>query len=421
MKPISIFFTVLILSILFISVSFAQDDVSAELIPEAINARIAQYRMGDIIIETKPGAEVKIEQIRHEFLFGTAIPNSLAENSSNPMSPEDRKMYLKILKENFNYAVHENALKWYDCEVKKDSVDYSVADRIWEMCNELNIPMRGHCIFWAKEKYAMDWQKKLNYDELHRKVLSRAMDVTRHFKGRITEFDLNNEMINGDFFRRRFGYGIINEMALAAKVGNPDVKLCVNDYEVLVEGDVNDESYITQIQNLLDDGVPIEGIGCQAHTITSDEVDSTGIAATTPEHFQGTLDKLAKFNLPIKITECLFTADKEEDIAKELRKYFPICFAHPSVEAILMWGFWEGDHWKPHTAMWKTDWKATPQALAYRDLVFNQWWTQISDKADKNGKFKAHAFYGDYVISSSGKTKNVTLSKKDKFVKVTFK
>jgi hypothetical protein len=245
-KPISIFFTVLILSILFVSASFTQDDVSAELTPEAINARIAAYRMGDIIIETKPDAEIKIEQIRHEFLFGTAIPNSLAENSSNPMSPEDRKMYLKILKENFNYAVHENALKWYDCEVKKDSVDYSVADRIWEMCNELNIPMRGHCIFWAKEKYAMDWQKKLNYDELHRKVLSRAMDVTRHFKGRITEFDLNNEMINGDFFRRRFGYGIINEMALAAKVGNPDVKLCVNDYEVLVEGDVNDESYITQ-------------------------------------------------------------------------------------------------------------------------------------------------------------------------------
>jgi hypothetical protein len=78
MKPKSIFFTFLILSILFISVSFAQDDVSAELTPEAINARIAAYRMGDIIIETKPDAEIKIEQIRHEFLFGTAIPNSLA-------------------------------------------------------------------------------------------------------------------------------------------------------------------------------------------------------------------------------------------------------------------------------------------------------------------------------------------------------
>lgn len=67
--------------------------------------------MSDIIIKTKPGAKIKIQQIRHEFLFGTAIPDSLAENADNSMSEEDRKMFLKILEENFNYAVHENALK----------------------------------------------------------------------------------------------------------------------------------------------------------------------------------------------------------------------------------------------------------------------------------------------------------------------
>ena len=85
-----------------------------------------------------------------------------------------------------------------------------------------------------------------------------------------------------------------------------------------------------------------------------------------------------------------------------------------------MWGFWEGDHWQPHTAMWKKDWSPTPQALAYRDLVFNQWWTQITGKADLNGDFKADAFYGDYIVTSNGKTKNVTLSKKDKSVRVVY-
>ena len=39
----------------------------------------------------------------------------------------------------------------------------------------------------------------------------------------------------------------------------------------------------------------------------------------------------------------------------------------------MMWGFWEGDHWQPHTAMWTKDWSPTPQALAYRDLVYNRW------------------------------------------------
>jgi endo-1,4-beta-xylanase len=393
---------------------FSQADVSAELTPSAINARIRELRMGEISVATAPGASVEIRQVRHEFKFGTAIASSVAEQSTNAMSAQDRQIYLAVLKDNFNYAVHENALKWYACEPAKDAVDYSIADRIWEICNSLNIPMRGHCIFWEREGFNADWLKELNNDELRRRVIGRAISVTSHFKGRISEFDLNNEMVNGDFFRRRLGYGVINEMAFAAKAGNPDVSLYVNDYGILVDGNYNAEAYITQIANLLSNGVPINGIGCQGHNITG--------AATTPKRFQRTLNRLAEFGLPIKITECLIKADegKEEEAAKLLRTYFPICFAHPKVEAILMWGFWAGDHWQPKTAMWKKDWTPTPQALAYRDLVFNQWWTRVSGKADANGEYKAGAFYGDYVITSDGKARNVTLSRKDKSIRVVF-
>jgi endo-1,4-beta-xylanase len=416
-KPI---FPILLATALIVPACFAQDDVSAKLTPDTIDARIAETRMGDITVKTKPGDEVKVQQVCHEFLFGTAIPDHLAEKAEGAMSPEDRKMFLKILSENFNYAVHENALKWYDCEWNAGNVDYYRADRIWELCNELNIPMRGHCIFWAKDKYIMSWLKRLDNDQLRAAIHRRAIDVTRHFKGRIEEFDLNNEMINGDFFRRRLGYGIINEMAWMAKAGNPDITLYVNDYGVLVENGYNAASYITQIENLLANGVPIGGIGCQGHFVTSDKNDSTGRAATTSEHVQKTLDKLAKFNLPIKITECLFVADDEQGQAEELRRFFPICFAHPSVEAIIMWGFWEQGHWQPHTAMWKKDWTPTAQALAYRDLVFNKWWTDVSGKADDDGLYKTRAFYGDYIITSNGKTQKVTLKKSEKSLQVSF-
>jgi endo-1,4-beta-xylanase len=399
---------------------FGQDEFEAKITPAAIESRIAEIRMGDIIIKTRPGADVKVRQQRHEFLFGTAIPDSLAEKSPNPMSAEDRKKYLKILGENFNYAVHENALKWYDCEVSRGDVDYYRADRIWELCNELNIPMRGHCIFWEKDKYIMDWLGKLNNDELREAVQKRAVGVTKHFKGRIEEFDLNNEMVNGTFFRRRLGYGIVNEMAYMAKAGNPDAVLFVNDYGVLVEGGYNRGPYIEQIENLLATGVPIGGIGCQAHFISSRKNDSSGRAETKSRDVQKTLDELSRFNLPIKITECLFAADSEEGMAEELQRVFPIFFAHPKVEAIVMWGFWAGDHWMPHMAMWTKDWQATAQAKAYQDLVFNKWRTQTNGTADDKGTFKTRGFYGDYVISSNGQEKKVTLSKKEKAIKVSF-
>jgi GH35 family endo-1,4-beta-xylanase len=400
---------------------FAADDISAKVTEDAINKRISEIRKGEIIVKTKPGAEVEVKQLKHEFLFGTAVTNDLAEKSENAMSDKDRKMFLKVLEENFNYAVHENALKWYDTEVEYKKVDYYLADRIYELCEELNIPMRGHCVFWAKDDFAMDWLKELNNDELRGAVIRRATDVAKHFKGRIDEFDLNNEMINGDFFRRRLGYGIINEMAWAVKASNPNVKLYVNDYGILVENGFNRGPYMVQIENLLANGVPIDGIGCQAHFVTSSKNNSGPTAATTSEHVQKTLDRLAKFGLPIKITECLVRADTEEGKAEELSRFFRLCFAHPSVEAIIMWGFWEVGHWIPKSAMWKEDWTPTKQALAYRDLVFKEWWTETAGSADKNGVFKTDAFYGDYSITSNDKTKKVTLSKKDKSIEISFK
>jgi endo-1,4-beta-xylanase len=201
-------FLLMVMIVLIAPFCFAQEDVSEKITQSAINARIAEIRMGDIIVKTEPDADVKVEQVRHEFLFGTAITDNLAEKAENAMSPEDRKMFLKILEENFNYAVHENALKWYDTEVEYKVVDYYLADRIYELCKERNIPMRGHCIFWAKDKYIMPWLKELDNDELRAAVVRRATSVAKHFKGRIEEFDLNNEMINGDFFRRSLGYGM---------------------------------------------------------------------------------------------------------------------------------------------------------------------------------------------------------------------
>jgi endo-1,4-beta-xylanase len=366
-----------------------RDDISAALEPAAIQARVRGLRMGRVIVKSRPGAEVAVRQLRHEFLFGTAITNGLAEKDPIAMSEPDRKMFLKILEENFNYAVHENSLKWCDCEKEEGAVDYySTADRIWELCHERGIPTRGHCIFWEKEEYVQPWVKALDNDRLRAAVNRRAIGVTRHFKGRIEEFDLNNEMINGDFFSRRLGYGIINEMAYMAKAGNPDVRLLVNDYGILVEGGFNAQTYIVQIRNLLDNRVPIQGIGCQSHSGTL-----VGVRMS-PEHVQKTLD--------------------------ELRKIFPVYFAHPKIEAILMWGFWAGLHWRPWSALWRKDWTITPQGSAYRDLVFGQWWTKASGKADKSGTFQTDAFFGDYEIASGGKTRKAALRKRDKVLEVTF-
>lgn len=369
--------------------------------------------MGNIVVTASEGSNVSIQQVRHEFLFGTAIPNQLAENSNNPMSDADRKKFLEILDQNFNYAVHENALKWYDTEKEPGQVDYSVADRIWEICNGLDISMRGHCVFWEKEEFNAEWLKTLTPTELRAAVNRRGYGLAKHFKGRIDEFDLNNEMVHGDFFSSRLGYGVINEMAWLVKAGNPDAKLYLNDYALLDMG-YNSGQFLRELDALLAAGVPIEGVGCQAHKAMRTQMGVDEVRA------QRTLDRIAQRGLSIKITEALFAYDDEQMQVDELNKLFPIYFAHPNVEAIVMWGIWEPVHWQPHSAMWKTDWTPRPQALAYQELVFNKWWTSEIGSTGSGDSFETRAFYGDYEITVGNVTKKVTLSKSEGSLAVAF-
>ena len=56
------------------------------------------------------------------------------------------------------------------------------------------------------------------------------------------------------------------------------------------------------------------------------------------------------------------TPEEEAAKAVALRQYFRICFAHPAVGGILMWGFWEGANWIPQSSLYRRDWTATPAA-----------------------------------------------------------
>jgi len=410
-------FTVTVVLSVIVAIGAVMDaeaggDVSANVKPEAIEARIRRHRMGELVIKVKPGAEVKVEQLRHEFWFGTAISNSMVRTSyRRRMSDSDLAKYKEVLAANFNSAVHENALKWHSCEpTATGGFDYSVAEGIYKWAAANDIKMRGHCIFWATDRHVQDWVKRLDKGAMRAVVKRRAGDATSRFKGRIEEFDLINELIFGNFYRRNLGDGIIKDIADWAQAGNPNAVLYLNEQGSLASGGRNADKYVALIKKTLGQGIPIAGIGCQGHFGSMVDL----------QKIQTTLDRLAQFNLPIKITEYDFNTSDEQAKAKHLRDFYTVCFAHPAVEGILMWGFWEGAHWRSQAALWKRDWTETPAAKAYRELVFKKWWTTETGKADAAGLYRLKAFYGDYSIESQGKKRRIILSKAKPGQTITF-
>jgi GH35 family endo-1,4-beta-xylanase len=387
-----------------------------------LGAVIEQQRKGLLVIEAPPGTEIVVEQQRHEFWFGAALAS---QAFGERMRPEDRHKYLSLFLTNFNAAVTENALKWHDMERSPGNVNYRTVDAILDWTDEHQIPLRGHNIFWGIPDRVQDWLKQMSDDQLRAALKGRALDISGRYRGRFAEYDLNNEMIHSNYYEKRLGKDITLQMAQWVRQGDSNAVLFVNDYDILTG--VRLEDYVRHIRALLDQGVPLGGIGVQGH-LHADTFD--------PAALRNALEKLSQFNLPIRVTEfnmpgqrsryyqdrTLRLTDAEEKAkAEALVNYYRICFASPRVEGIMMWGFWEGANWIPVSSLYRQDWTPLPAAEAYRDLVFRQWWTRWQGCADAQGQCEVRAFYGQHRIKAGGQERLVNLRKSDAKLRVSFR
>ncbi|MCF8226420.1 MAG: endo-1,4-beta-xylanase [Bacteroidales bacterium] len=381
---------------------------------ENIDRSIEKYRKGIIHISGKPGASVTVEQLEHEFWFGCALSSGIFSDRSW-ISEADREIYKEKFIGNFNSAVTENAVKWGSMEENRGRINYTTSDNILEWTEANDIPCRGHNLYWGIDKFVQPWLKIMDNDELLAALEKRGRETAAHFNGRFAEYDLNNEMIHGNYYEDRLGRDITLKMAQWVLEGDPEAKLWLNDYDILTGRRLDD--YMEHIRELQSMGVPISGIGVQGHLHGE---------TFAREKLQESLDSLATFGLPVRITEfnipgqrskfyrnksLEITEEEELQKAKELEDYYRICFANPAVEGILMWGFWEGANWIPVSSLYRMDWSPTPALQTYQDLIFEEWNTSVTLQLDEDGNAAVPAFFGKYRITSGDNEMEISLRK----------
>ena len=74
-------------------------------------------------------------------------------------------------------------------------------------------------------------------------------------------------------------------------------------------------------------------------------------------------------------------------------------FAHESVEAFILWGFWEGKINHAEAALFDIDFNPNLNGEEYLDLVFNQWWTEENGLSNLDGEVITRGFLGEYEIT----------------------
>jgi GH35 family endo-1,4-beta-xylanase len=222
-------------------------------------------------------------------------------------------------------------------------------------------------------------------------------------KGKVVHWDVVNEPYDNHDLLDILGNEVMADWFKEARAADPRAKLFINDYAILSGGGgatPHRDHYEKTIRMLLDKGAPLDGIGMQGHF---------GNSLTSPEDLQQILDRFAKFNKPIWVTEYDVNLDDEALAGEYTRDFYTTLFSHPAVAGIVMWGFWDGSQWKNNAPLYRRDWSLKPAGEVYRDLVKKLWHTEQSLHTDDQGTVSLRGFLGNYdiVVTAKGQTKTV--------------
>lgn len=358
--------------------------------------RIDQIRKGiaDVVVYDEQGqvlkdASVSIEMIKHKFGFGSAVAAGKFMTDA---------FYRKKVYELFNEVVLENDLKWPSFNPNPSLNTTKTLDSL----SRHKITVRGHNVVWPSFTYNLASLKTLSTNPVaFRNEIDRHIDqVTQYTKGKVIDWDVLNEPYTNTEFQKILGNEVMADWFKRVRQNDRNVKLYINDYSILSAGgmDINHQNGYYDIINYIDSkGGKIEGIGMQGHFDNN---------LTPITKVYSILERFAKLGKEIKITEHDISITQRAVQADYTRDFMTIVFSHPSVKSFLVWGFWAGQHWLPEGAFYAQDWSLRPHGEAWKDLVFNQWWTKKTEQTtNSEGKVSFDGFLGTYKYTITSGTK----------------
>jgi GH35 family endo-1,4-beta-xylanase len=364
----------------------------------AARARIDKIRKAPLRVQVvdaagRPvdGASVHVRMKRHAFGWGTAIAAATLLGRRPGATPEDVERYRRAVRENFNMAVLENDLKWPQWERSRQPASDALG---WLRANGVS-RVRGHTLVWPSWRWLPASLKASAGDPaaLRARTLAHIEDIVSANQGLVVHWDVVNEPFSNHDLLDILGDAEMAAWFKKAREHDPAVQLFINDFGILSnEGaDIAHQAHYLRTILMLDRlGAGVQGIGLQGHFSSP----------TPPARMLAILDRFAGLGRPLAITEYDFETADEALQARFTRDFLTVCFSHPAVREFLMWGFWEGSHWKPRGAMIRRDWSERPMYQVWRDLIFREWWTDEKGKTDPGGTFTTRAFLGDYEITA---------------------
>jgi len=245
----------------------------------------------------------------NDFTIGVAV-------SPRALKTDEASLILK----HFGSMTPENAMKMGPIHPRENEYFWRDADSIAAFAKANGLKLRGHTLCWHNQAPRWMFVNEKGDTVSKAVLLQRLKDhittVVSRYKGTIYAWDVVNEAISdrGDeYLRNSPWYRICGEEFIAkafeyAHAADPNAILFYNDYNEI--NPVKREKIYKLVKGLKDAGVPIHGVGLQAHW---------AINEPSAEELENTLSKFSSLGVQVQITELDISVYNKEHNSRERR------------------------------------------------------------------------------------------------------
>jgi len=271
---------------------------------------------------------------------------------------DEERALRRAVTDDCHWITPEFDWNWNALEYERGRWWFERGDQIARFARRHDLAMRGHVLVWEQGTPA--WAR----EEL---VAGRDWRLVEHWFGGVLgryaeaaeEWSVVNEVIDteaGDAdglrrncFHQAFGRDYVARAFHSARALAPGLRLMINEYGLEYANPVERDrrtAFLRLIERLRRDGVPIDGVGVQAHLdLRKGPLDTGGIADM--------LRAIAGMGLSITVTELdvmeadrrRSTTERDMAVADAMRRYLDVALAEPAVTGVTLWGVSDRDSW----------------------------------------------------------------------------
>lgn len=269
----------------------------------------------------------------------------------------DDPQWAELVQTHFDRLTPEWEMKTEAFLGEGDRMDFSRADRLVDWASQRGLGVFGHTLIWYAQSAPRFERLDGRGQAFERAYRDYVDQIVRRYRGRVLAWDVVNEPVTDEGTALRDSLwsrnlGPVDHIRLAfeqAREADPQAVLFLNDYN-LETNPRKFETFLRLIDDLLEAGAPISGLGTQTHVDCG--LPAGAIARVVRE--------LARFGLPVHVSEIdVSTASgppaRQGQVFAEAAQAMA---ALPEAQrfGVTVWGVRDGDSW-----LRRADWHRPPE------------------------------------------------------------